>query len=263
LTVEEAVAITAQICAGHEGQPLCVPTPSGLVLNADGTLSLEGCAEVAEPSKTAALARFLRRVLPPRAPAPLLLAIARAAGELTLPPFDSTDAFVESIVRFSDRDPRHVIAALHRETAAVHGRNGKYADVDEIRRARRASHLPLRAIARESGIPIYILRQIEWGDFRQWRNEDWSVRAALAYARAAGLDANAVVDVVQRGREQQLTAAVPTPVALDRPLVRTPLTPEPVLFAPARRAKRRQMHAWPLVAAAAVVLAIAGGGAIV
>lgn len=259
LTVEEAVAITARICAEHAGQPFCVPAPSGLVLHEDGTLSFEGCAEVAEPSTTAALARFLRRVLPPRAPAPLLLAVARGAGELTFPPFESTDAFVASIARFADRDPGQVIAALRRE---VIGDAAAYDGIDDVRRARRAARVPLGAIARESGIPIHILRQLEWGDFRAWRSDDWALRAARAYARAAGLNADAVVDTMQRERAAQLrTAAAPDPA--DRTLVRTTVGLPPVAFGPARAAKRRQMHAWPLAAAAATVALVAIGGTII
>lgn len=259
LTVEEAVALTVQIGVGRQGQPLYVPTPSGLVLHEDGTLSLEGCAEVAEPSKTAALARFLRRALPPRSPAPLLLAVARGAEELTLPPFDSTDDFIASIARFSERDPRGVIATLYRE---ANGQGGRYDGVDEVRRARRATHVPLRAIARESGIPMYILRQLEWGDFREWRNEEWSMRAARSYATAAGLNPHAVVDVVQRERRAQLEPAKRPVELIDRPLVRTPEAVALPAVALPQSPDRGRSHAWSILAAAAGVVLVATGVAI-
>jgi len=132
-------------------------------------------------------ARQLRASLPPKAPGALQLVLARALREIDLPPYRSAEEFKAAIRRFA-RAPHPL------------------RDISDVRRARRDARIPLARIAAETTLPIYLLRQLEWGDFRDWRNAGWAERVSLAYARAAGLNPARVAAIVEEERAAQVAA---------------------------------------------------------
>jgi hypothetical protein len=130
-------------------------------------------------------ARQLSDLLPEHVPGPLKLVILRASRQLDVPPFPSPDAFRAAVARFANGEP-------------------ELRTLVDIRRARRQTRLTLEAIARQASLPVYILRQLEWGDFRQWQNDEWTERVAKAYAREAKLDPDRVHTIIDEERREQL-----------------------------------------------------------
>jgi Tol biopolymer transport system component len=135
----------------------------------------------------AAGAHQLSELLPEHVPGPLKLVILRALRQLDVPPFPSPDSFREAVARFAAGEPDLRTLA-------------------DVRRARRQTRLTLDKIAQQAALPVYMLRQLEWGDFRQWHNAEWSERVARAYAREAKLDADRVLAIVEEERRAQLDA---------------------------------------------------------
>jgi cytoskeletal protein RodZ len=68
--------------------------------------------------------------------------------------------------------------------------------ISDIRRARRATGLALAEIAMRSRIPISLLRELEWGYFRNWPAGHYARTQLVRYARAAELDEQRVVRTV-------------------------------------------------------------------
>jgi hypothetical protein len=164
-------------------------------------------------------------------PAHLRRVIARALGSSNLPPWPSLDSFAEALSRFSAADRGEAIADLvaswasaaidsNRITARPTERlptvdsesSGPHfgdfrrtsakstpkpdtfeVSISEIRRARRATGLPLAEISRRSRIPVSLLRQLEWGYLQNWPNGLYGRTQLVRYARAAGLDQDLVV----------------------------------------------------------------------
>ena len=170
-------------------------------------------------------ARVLLGLLPPRIPGALRLVIARALRDLDVPPFASPAEFREAVGRFARPTPLDSIS--------------------DVRRARRESRLTLGRIARETAVPIAVLRQLEWGDFRDWRDDAWMRRVIEAYARAAALDVRRVRDIVYKEWTRQLDELADR--ALARPLEEDRET------APAIAPVRSRLHHQMRTAAAAVV----------
>ncbi|MBI2221115.1 MAG: PD40 domain-containing protein [Acidobacteria bacterium] len=187
----------------------------------------DACAEFCarwRGSDLAEGARLLRSVLPPRVPGALQLVLARAQGELDVPRFATPEEFRAAVRRFM----------LH-STSLV--------DISDVRRARREARITLERLAHDTALPRYVLRQLEWGDFRRWHHEGWTRRVCDAYATAAGLDPARVLAIVEAERARQIDA------------------PDAALAPAVPRARRR---AGRLAAAAAVFTAgvIAGGLAV-
>ncbi len=165
-------------------------------------------------------------------PPDLRRVIARALGSSNLPPWPSLDSFAEALSRFSAADRGEAIADLvaswasaaidsNRITARPTERPATAVDsessgphfgdfrrtsakatpkldtsevsISEIRRARRATGLPLAEISRRSRIPVSLLRQLEWGYLQNWPNGLYGRTQLVRYARAAGLDQDLVV----------------------------------------------------------------------
>ena len=68
--------------------------------------------------------------------------------------------------------------------------------ISDIRRARRATGVPLVKVAARSRIPIGLLRQLEWGYFFNWPRGRYGRTQLVRYARAAGLDEELVLSTV-------------------------------------------------------------------
>lgn len=235
-----------------------------------------------------------------RVPGALKLAIARALGTLDLPPFGSLEAFDEALGRFGATDPQAAIASLvvscieaagvrpadavaapppvvaqvqpfvgaraNEATRASEPRPSREPlTISDIRRARRATGLPLTKVAERSRIPLGLLRQLEWGYFFNWPKGRYGRAQLVRYARAAGLDEELVVATVTPLIEH----AEPLPVApagkpaepavlvaqtsADLDLRPVPAAALPVLFASAESPRRRGRGVVASLAAAAAL----------
>jgi hypothetical protein len=166
-----------------------------------------------------------------RVPGGLKIVVARALGTLDLPPFATLDDFAEALQRFAATDRAAAVANLviswsefvaarvpeaveTAPTGPVHPSaqiqpfvSSRTQDirahlsrepltVSDIRRARRATGLPLSSIASRSHISIGLLRQLEWGYFVNWPTGQVGRTQLARYARAAGLDEDLVVSTL-------------------------------------------------------------------
>jgi Tol biopolymer transport system component len=89
--------------------------------------------------------------------------------------------------------------------------------ISDIRRARRATGVPLVKVAQRSRIPIGLLRQLEWGYFFNWPRGRYGRTQLVRYARAAGLDEELVLSTVT-----PLIDCADAPSALPQPLAQPP-----------------------------------------
>ena len=315
----EAVTIVRELSAQVlRGIVPGVPSAHVIRLSLSGHVTVEG--PVAAGRAVSRAATLLDSLLPPfdaphamRAPGALRLVLARALGTLDLPAYGSLEAFSEALERFSEPDAAATVRRLAGQWAqaasgsasepepvspADSGRSYREADrgsaaaalagtdrdsvtVSDIRRARRATGLPLVEISARSRIPVPLLRQLEWGYLHNWPSGQYGRTQLVRYARAGGLDAEIVVaaiwplvvgaarsradrrdaagETLERGEAAAVQAAPPEAAA--PPVVRReavlpddlPLRhvePEPSL--PRGRRPRWRM------AAAAAVLAVAG-----
>ena len=170
-----------------------------------------------------------------RVPGGLKLLLARAMGTLDLPPFGSLEAFVAALDRFAATDPAAAITSLVVSTVESAARrppepavpappvaaqvqrfataqvqpfapvratevrppqSKELLTVSDIRRARRATGVPLVKVAQRSRIPIGLLRQLEWGYFFNWPRGRYGRTQLVRYARAAGLDEELVLSTL-------------------------------------------------------------------
>ncbi len=65
--------------------------------------------------------------------------------------------------------------------------------VSDIRRARRATGLTLGEVSQRSRIPVWLLRELEWGYLRNWPAGQYGRTQLTRYARATGLDRRIVL----------------------------------------------------------------------
>lgn len=243
----EAVTIVRELLAlVARGEVAGVPSAHVIRLSSAGVVSVEGpVAAGGRPVMRAA--QLLDALLPGpeagnqfRVPGGLKLVVARALGTLDLPPFATLDAFAEALQRFGATDTVSAIANLviswsefvaARVPDAIEATptgaqiqpfvSSRTQDVrshlsrepltvSDIRRARRATGLPLSAIASRSHIPLGLLRQLEWGFFANWPTGQYGRTQLVRYARAAGLDEHLVVSTLLPAIEQ---TEHPAPVA--------------------------------------------------
>ena len=193
-------------------------------------------------------ARELAARLPEHMPGALRLVIVRALRQLDVPPFGSVEEFRAAVERFAARP-------------------AELRTISDVRRARRNRRTTLSRIAEQTGLQVHVLRQLEWGDFRDWRDGEWTERVVRAYARAAELDEARVLAIVETEREAQLVpwlasgpatviplplgTAVPQPaLATEEPLLRLDVRPATDASAP---------EAAPFWLAAAALVTLAAG----
>jgi len=236
-----------------------------------------------------------------RVPGGLKLVVARALGTLDLPPYGSLEAFVESLDRFAATDPAAAIAGLvvsFTEATAVRPpqedvqappvvaaqvqpfvaaraseprpRQPREAlTISDIRRARRATGVPLVKVAERSRIPLGLLRQLEWGYFFNWPRGRYGRSQLVRYARAAGLDEELVLSTVTPLIDlAEPPAALPQPAAEPAALMMRPPAEPDVRVSPAatflvpieaeevHRHRRRGGLVAALAAAAAVTILV-------
>src|SRR5262245_2223311 len=190
----EAVTIVRELLLlVARGDVAGVPSAHVIRLSSSGGVSVEGpVAAGGRPVMRAA--QLLDALLPGseagsqfRVPGGLKLVMARALRTLDLPPFPSLDSFTDALGRFAATDPLAAIAALVTSWSDLVGTIPREAvkveveplpvaqvqpfvssrmqdvrahlshdplTVSDIRRARRATGLPLMAISERSHIPI-------------------------------------------------------------------------------------------------------------
>ena len=208
----EAVTIVREVaqrvaCGEFPG----VPSAYVIRLSATGTLTAEGPI-AADGFAVRRAGQLLEALLPAfdahvRVPGALRLIVARALGTMDLPPYPSLDSFADALSRFAARDPeecfRQIVAnrpdAPDDGTAAaevVTPARDLTITVSDIRRARRATGMPLSEISRRSSVPTNLLRDLEWGYFENWPTSHVGRRLIISYARAAGLDEQLVTRTV-------------------------------------------------------------------
>jgi Tol biopolymer transport system component len=232
----EAVTIVRELLLlVARGDVAGVPSAHVIKLSSAGIVSVEGpVAAGGRPVMRAA--QLLDSLLPVsdlgkefRVPGGLKLVVARALGTLDLPPFPSLDSFADALSRFAATDPAaaitnivtswsDLVGALPRPAVEVEVEPLPAAQVQpfvstrtqdvrahlahepltvsDIRRARRATGLPLAAVSERSHIPIGMLRQLEWGYFVNWPTGNYGRTQLVRYARAAGLDEQLVVETL-------------------------------------------------------------------
>jgi TolB protein len=238
------------------GELAGVPSAHVVRLFGSGTVTVEGPVPAGGHS-VARAAQLLDSLLPPRdagthfrVPGGLRLVIARALGQLDLPPFPSLDALAEALGRFSATDAAATISnlvvcwadldvartppqaegapsatALARiepftspQSDLPEGGGGDWVraplSISDIRRARRATGLSLSQVAKRSRIPVSLLRQLEWGYFCNWPTGLYGRTQLVRYARATGLDEPLVLEtVLPLIEEAALRQPHPSPVA--------------------------------------------------
>jgi hypothetical protein len=111
----EALAIAQELIARREG----VPTIDNVQLSSDGSARCINPRGTPQVSDVAALLQALLPTAPGQVPAPLRYTLARGLGAVEAPPFESLDAFSESLARFEAGDPHGVIRALLQRVADV------------------------------------------------------------------------------------------------------------------------------------------------
>jgi len=191
-----------------------------------------------------------------RVPGGLKLVLARGLGTLDLPPFASLGQFAAAVTRFGVSDPAAMVTRLvvcwaeavasrpeangTRDAVAHHAHGAQIErftppdastraasapvalTISDIRRARRATGFTLAQVSERSGIPIGLLRQLEWGYLVNWPTGPQSRMHLVRYARAAGLDDQLVVATVtplleQAGSLRPLLATRAAPVEVRQP----------------------------------------------
>jgi len=266
----EAVTIVREVLLlVARGDVAGVPSAHVIRLSSAGVVSVEGPVGAGGRNVMRA-AQLLDALLPVsdlgkdfRVPGGLKLVIARALGTLDLPAFPSLDSFADALGRFAATDPAaaitniftswsDLVGALPRQAVEVEVEplpaaqvqpfvSSRTQDVQahlshepltvsDIRRARRATGLPLAAVSERSHIPIGMLRQLEWGYFINWPTGNYGRTQLVRYARAAGLDEQLVVgtllpmiDVTER------PAVVPARPAASTSMI---VAPDPGIAAP-------------------------------
>ena len=229
----EAVTIVRELLLMvARGDVAGVPSAHVIRLSSAGVVSVEGPVAAGGRNVVRA-AQLLDALLPVsdlgkdfRVPGGLKLVIARALGTLDLPSFPSLDSFADALGRFAATDPAAAITTIVSSWSDLAGTLPRQAveveveplpsaqvqpfvssrtqdvqahlsheplTISDIRRARRATGLPLAAVSERSHIPIGMLRQLEWGYFINWPTGNYGRTQLVRYARAAGLDEDLVV----------------------------------------------------------------------
>jgi hypothetical protein len=194
-----------------------VPTIGDIRLEASGHVSWSHGREVQAHRAGRGLAKILAALVSEaercgdRAPPALAFALARATDDLALVPLESLHDLNVIVDRIAPADPLPVTAAFAERvgsrTAGV--RPETIRTVSDLRRARRDRGVSLATIGSETGIPLTLLRELEWGVFDGWPAGHQTEASLRAYARAAGLPAAAVLAIVMGPRVPEPSVEIP------------------------------------------------------
>jgi hypothetical protein len=194
-----------------------VPSIGDIRLEASGHLSWSHGREMPARRAGRGLGRILAALVSEaercgdRAPAALAFALARATDDHALVPLESLHDLTVIIDRLAPTDPLPVTAAFAERVGsrAMAARPETIRTISDLRRARRDRGVSLATIASETGIPLTLLRELEWGVFDGWPAGYQTEASLRAYARAAGLPAAAVLTIVIGPRVPQPAVELP------------------------------------------------------
>jgi hypothetical protein len=194
-----------------------VPSIGDIRLEASGHVSWSNGRDMPTLRAGRGLARVLAALVSEaercgdRAPAALAFALARATDDQALVPLESLHDLNVIIDRLAPADPLPITAAFAERVGsrAIAVRPETIRTVSDLRRARRDRGVSLATIASETGIPLTLLRELEWGLFDGWPSGHQTEASLRAYARAAGLPAAAVLAVVMGPRVPQPSVEMP------------------------------------------------------
>ena len=217
----EAAAVTWDVVQrANHGHVPGIPTPNVIRFLGNGTIAVDG--PVAPGHSVERAGRLLDALLPGfdapaelRTPGALRIVVARALRTLDLPPYRSVDEFARDVARFAATDHAAVVrslcdawmTAVSPQSQADANANGSEVEevepaddgdltISDIRRARRSTGLTLADVAERSRIPVSLLRELEWGYFRNWPADQYGRTQLVRYAHAAGLDEAVVIQAV-------------------------------------------------------------------
>lgn len=220
LQAAEAAAVTWDVVQrAQHGHLPGIPSPNVIRLSSSGAVEIDG--PVAAGLSVERAGRLLDALLPGfdappelRTPGALRIVVARALRTLDLPPYRSLDEFAQAIARFAATDHAGAVRSLCEAWSTAVGSQAELdagtpravaahtADeafdltISDIRRARRSTGLTLSEVAERSRIPVSLLRELEWGYFRNWPADQYGRTQLVRYALAAGLDEDLVVRAV-------------------------------------------------------------------
>jgi Helix-turn-helix domain len=222
ITIVEAAAVGKLLGRELErdargGAPIQVPSIGDIRLEASGHVSWSNGRDMPGVRAGRGLARVLAALVSEaercgdRAPAALAFALARATDDQALVPLESLRDLNVIIDRLAPADPLPITAAFAERVGsrATAVRPETIRTVSDLRRARRDRGVSLATIASETGIPLTLLRELEWGLFDGWPSGHQTEASLRAYARAAGLPAAAVLGVVMGPRVPQPSIEMP------------------------------------------------------
>src|SRR4051812_1167615 len=264
----EATALVALLCRRQaSGELRGVPSPGIIRLTRDGDVAVEGPITTGDGT-IARMAQLLSDLLPGfdappelRASGALRLVLARALRTLDLPAYASIEDFADALDRFAAPDLRASVCCLVRvweEKKRTTQPVRTHLTISDVRRARRATGMTLDDVASVAAVPKPVLRELEWGYFRNWPHTDEARERIVRYARAAGLDEVVVFSIAWPLVEE--AAASVEPAVTSNSLV--PVGSQVVTVAsrtsPASAPRpRRPWLRWVVAVAAVIMLAIA------
>jgi len=221
----EAVTIARELALRvSRGELRGIPSSLVIRLCATGGIHVEG--PVASGREVERAARLLDSLLPGfdappelRVPGALRLVVARALGNLDIPPDDLIEEFADALAPFALASAascvREIVAGRHAAHAALTtdaaAAQPAASTVADLRRARRAARLTLAEISARTRIPVQLLREFESGHFANWPSGSYGLTQTVRYARAARLDASLVLDIVLPLIDAMPRAASSTP----------------------------------------------------
>src|SRR3954468_5370136 len=154
-----------------------------------------------------------------RAGAALRLVLARALRTLDLPAYASIEDFADALDRFAAPDLRASVCCLVRvweEKKRTTQPVRTHLTISDVRRARRATGMTLDDVASVAAVPKPVLRELEWGYFRNWPHTDEARDRIVRYARAAGLDEVVVFSIAWPLVEEEAASFEDAAVKIDR-----------------------------------------------
>ncbi|HEX6464409.1 MAG TPA: helix-turn-helix domain-containing protein, partial [Vicinamibacterales bacterium] len=141
--------------------------------------------------------------------------------------------------------------------------------ISDLRRARRATGLSLEDISSACGISSALLRELEWGYLKRWRNDAVGRSWLSGYAKASGLDEQLVTSIVvpmleeeQRDPRARTAAEMALVAAGPQALIPSGIAPSriapseipPPGIEPAARPHRGRPLIWALASAAVIAV---------
>ena len=261
----EAAAIVVEVCRQHSsGLVHGIPSAHVIRLTPEGGIVAEGPITTDHPP-VARAAQLLNDLLPPfdapppyRVPGGLRLVVARALGSLDLPPFESLDAFRTAVARFASANLVDITQKLY--VSWERSLTPRALTISDVRRARRATGFSLEDISLVCGVRSELLREMEWGYLKNWRNDAMSRSWLAGYAKASGLDEKLVTSVVVPMLDEEMPyepEAEEAALVVSNPeaFVPTPAIPP----APAPTRERHRTLTWALASAVTIALVAAVG----